>query len=383
MIESSVKYFSFNNKYDWENGCSSHLVANKTGLTIQYDMDNDNSIQFSGTLFLKKIDGIDRGIEWSRVVIDSEKSNDSVIKVSFYASDSEHIDVKGQPIKIDELIASKEISFEDKLRLLDPLYVESFTNAKDALLKSFGRYLWIRIEMSGTLQNKPVLKRIRVYLPGEHIIDYLPEIYRENLKKEDFFYRFLSIFQSFIFDLENEIYNVSKYFDLKAADDEFVKWLCSWLDIDYISSWEPNRFKEFLNEAVDLYGITGTRRGLERLIEIYTGYKPFLIEYFQIKEMVEANIQNNPYLRVYGNNPYKYFVLIDAKCNSDKKQKEALRRLIADNSSAQTEAVIVYLKPHIYLDMHTYLGMNSYIGSQNPLTLENNKSIPFDALLIK
>ncbi|MCT4621757.1 MAG: phage tail protein [Marinisporobacter sp.] len=383
MIESSVKYFSFNSKYDWQKGCSSHLIAKDIGLTIEEDIDHEKSRQVNGTLFLKRIDGIDRGLEWSRVTIDFENPNDSVIKISFYASDSEYIDIEDDQIKIDEIIDSDEISNQDKKKLLDPLYVESFINVKDALLKSYGRYLWIKIEMSGTTENKPILKKMRVYLPGEHIIDYLPEIYRDHLKKEDFFYRFLSIFQSFIFDLENEIYNISKYFDLEAADDEFVNWLCSWLDIDYISLWEPKRFKRFLNEAVDLYGITGTRQGLERLIEIYTGYKPFIIEYFQIKEMVEANIENNPYLHLYGNHPYKYYVLMDAKCHRDKKQKDALIKLIEDNSPAQTEAVITYLKPHIYLGMHTYLGINSYIGNKNPLILENNKSIPFDALLIK
>ncbi|MGI6778036.1 MAG: phage tail protein [Acetivibrionales bacterium] len=381
MIEGTVKYFSMNKSDDWENGYLYNLTADNECLKIRVPEKADEESITRGVLYCCALDGRENGMQWRRITMDAEILRDTFIKVSFYASDSSTILIGQDEEKIDNVIKSASLSFKEKQEYLDYLFKETVINAPDALIKSKGRYLWLKIELIGTYYLKPALKRIRIYLPGEDIIDYLPEIYRQNIAKDDFFYRFLSIFQSFIFDMENEIYNISRHFDLQTARSDFIEWLCSWLDIYDVSSWDEKQLRVLLAEAVDIYASAGTKKGIERLIYLYTGEKPIIIEYSQVRPMIESSMPDNPYKKMFGENPYRFFVLINEECISDKKRHEALLRLVSENIPAQTEAVIIPLKPYIYLDMHAYLGINSCIGEQTALKLEKNKSIPFDTII--
>lgn len=343
--------------------------------------DGVNGVTAEGVFYACALDGLENGMQWYRVAIEQEIPRDSYIKVSLYASDAKAVFFRNTFEPLDHLILSDKISAGDKKNLLDPLFEETFTNTADALVSVKGRYLWIRIELRGTAVSGPKLKKLRVFMPGENVVDYLPEIYRIKNEKSDFFFRYMSLFQTFIFDLEQKIDNVSCNFDVEVAEKDFLDWLCKWLDIRDIHSWEESRLRLFLSEAMEIYAAAGTRKGVERLVEIFTGEKPFLIEYSQVKAIIGANIPDNPYKRIYGENPYRFFVLISEECLSGTKKLEALLKLLKDNIPAQTEAVVVPLKPYIYLDMHTYIGVNSCIGEQTPLVLEKNMSMPFNTLL--
>lgn len=380
MIESTVKYFSLNKREDWLNSCIKGLSVGNDHVQIISSTGEREAVN-RGVMYTCSLDGRENGMQWHRITMDADIFMDTFIRVSFYASDNPELPFGDEAAYIDEYIKSDQIPFEQKQENLDMLFSETVVNAKDALIKSKGRYLWFRIELIGNQQVSPVLKRLRIYVPGEHVIDYLPEIYRLDITKDDFFYRFMSIFNSFVFDLEHEIYNVSRYFDIETAEKEFLEWLCSWLDIDDVSVWDEEKLRSFLSEAVDIYGCAGTRKGIERLIEMYLGKKPIIIEFFQVRSMVEANIPDNPYKRLYGSNPYRFFILLREEYIADKKRHEALLKLVSENIPAQVEAVLIPLKPYIYLDMHTYLGINSCIGEQTALKLAENKSIPFDAIL--
>lgn len=381
MIESTVKYFSLNKKEDWQNGYLRNLREAQDHLGIMKPDDGTKEAVVRGVLYTCSLDGRDNGMQWHRVTIDADIFRDTFIKVSFYASDKPGVPFGEEETLMDEYIKSDAVSFEEKQAHLDGLFKETYVNVNDALIKSKGRYLWIRIELIGNPQSGPLLKRLRIYLPGEHIMDYLPEIYRQHIGKDDFFYRFMSIFQSFLFDMENEIDNVSGYFDVDTAEKEFLEWLCGWLDIQDVSCWDEGKLRRFLAEAVDIYGSAGTRRGIERLVELYLGEKPVMIEFSQVRPMVEANIPDNPYKRIFGNNPYRFFLLLKEEHMYDRKRYEALLKLVSENTPAQMEPVLIPLKPYIYLDMHTYLGVNSCIGEQTELKLVKNKSIPFDAII--
>lgn len=335
-----------------------------------------------GIYYSTVIDGLQRDTHWYRMTLEGDYSKDMFIKVSFFASNSEKIWIEGKgELDLDEIIQSGQISAEQKMDYMDGLFKESVINSSDALIQATGRYLWIRLEFTGTRRANPVVRRLRIYLPGEHITDYLPEIYRDETTKDNFFHRFMSIFQTFILDMEHDIYNISRFLDLELADKDFFQWLCSWLDIQDAASWEGDRLKIFLGQAMDLYASAGTRGGIEKLVEIYTGKKPFLVEYFQVKEMIESNIPDNPYKKIYGTNPYRIFILIDEVTLSDRKIHETMLKLLSENIPAQTEAVLVPLKSDIYLDMHTYVGINSSIGEQTLLRLGSKNSIPFNTII--
>src|SRR6202040_3442772 len=68
-----------------------------------------------------------------------------------------------------------------------------------------GRYLFFRIRFTGDGSTTPVVRRVRIDFPRITSLDYLPAVYRENPKAENFTERFLSLFDASIADVDRVI----------------------------------------------------------------------------------------------------------------------------------------------------------------------------------
>lgn len=106
------------------------------------------------------------------------------------------------------------------------------------------------------------------------ILPHLPIIFQEN----EFFERFLLIFESIWEPLEQRQDHIQMYFDPRTCPEPILAWLASWLDLSYTLHWPEGRKRRFLAEVIDLYRWRGTRYGLERIIEVCTGYVPRITE---------------------------------------------------------------------------------------------------------
>ncbi len=74
-----------------------------------------------------------------------------------------------------------------------------------------------------------------------------------------------------------------------------MTWLASWLNVALEEGWHENKKRQFIREAHELYKQKGTPSGIERLIEIYTGKKPVLLEHSIIgKPMILRD--NGPFI---------------------------------------------------------------------------------------
>ncbi|MDQ6602815.1 MAG: FHA domain-containing protein [Chloroflexota bacterium] len=102
----------------------------------------------------------------------------------------------------------------------------------------------------------------------------LPIIFHEN----PFFERFLMIFESIWEPLEQRQDHIEMYFDPRTCPSDILSWLASWLDLSETLHWPEGRKRRFLAEVIDLYRWRGTRYGLERIIEVCTGYVPRITE---------------------------------------------------------------------------------------------------------
>jgi phage tail-like protein len=125
-------------------------------------------------------------------------------------------------------------------------------------------------------------RRVRWYVPEwpppppgvpekrSSYIEMLPGIYHES----DFMARFLLIFEHILSPVDRTIANIPDYFDAGITPPEFVPWLASWLGIALDARWPIERQREVVREAPELFRWRGTRRGLSRFIELYTGTPP-------------------------------------------------------------------------------------------------------------
>lgn len=107
---------------------------------------------------------------------------------------------------------------------------------------------------------------------------YLPAIFRAD-DGEEFIGRFLLAFEALLTGLadtkrpglEETVGQLHRYFDPEKTDEEFLPWLVSWVALSLRADWDAQTKRRFIQEILPLYQKRGTKAGLQRMLEIYTG----------------------------------------------------------------------------------------------------------------
>lgn len=336
-----------------------------------------------GILITSSFDSTSSETIWHKVLLDANIPEETQLRISFFSSDRKEMMLGGKYMHLDEYIQDTSTLFNEKVNLLQSIWSKPIINPKDALLfKEQGQYTWLRLEFIGSEHRTPELFSMRLYYPRSSYLSYLPSIYQEDPKSSDFLERFLSLFGTFISEMDENIHLISKYFDIDAVGGEFLKWLGSWLGIAGDEGWSSDQLRSYIKQAPELYKIRGTRKGLEKLVQIYTGEKPIIIEYFQIK-----HLRNNLELKelisqLYGDNPYSFCVLVKPENVSTEKKRLFLQKMIDEEKPAFTDAKVVVLEPWIYMGTHSYLGINTYLSEPTLLVLDQKSTLPFNTVII-
>ncbi|WP_341878102.1 phage tail protein [Defluviitalea saccharophila] len=334
-----------------------------------------------GTLLSTALDGGEKQMKWHRMTIDADIPEDTFIKVSVFSRDTKEIYINDEEIDLDDYLRDPNISFKQKDTLLQSFWTEEFINVKDVLLhKHRGRFIWYKISLIGNEEDTPTINRIRIFYPMVSFIQYLPEIYQAHPESSDFLIRFLGIFQNMMLDLETEIDNISRYFDPDIVDREFLYWLSSWLGIEDVYLWEEDSLRTLIKNAVYLYKKKGTKEGIEKIVELFTGQKPYIVENHVLNAWKDNSISKKHLEELYGNSPYIFTVILKDENLSQSKYK-GLKKIIENNKPAYTEVNIVVLKPFLFLDDHTYLGINSILSQRIPLRLNNYSTVSVSTIL--
>jgi phage tail-like protein len=105
-------------------------------------------------------------------------------------------------------------------------------------------------------------------------LQHLPMIFHEN----DFLRGFLLIFEAIWEPLEWRQDCIEYYADPRTCPAAFLPWLAGWLNLAFPPQWPESHMRRVLAEAMNLYRWRGTRYGLERIIEVYTGLTPLISE---------------------------------------------------------------------------------------------------------
>ena len=342
----------------------------------------------SATYISKFLDSNEEGCQWHKFILDCEIPENTKIDVWYHISD-----------KVDD----------------EESWSEALINPKDALILSTkGRYIKFKFELSSADRlNTPKIKSIRVYFPRLSYLRYLPAVYQEDKTSREFLERFLSLFETYFWQLEKKIEEVPQYFDTKATPDEFLDWLSSWLGISLDGNWSDKKQRELLNRAHELFKKRSTREGLKEMIKLYLeepklvkflkeqiskcqngtsaenleGFEhigkdteePIIVEQFQLKPA--ENSENwKTWERLFGNCPYSFCVLLRPFSVNDENELSTVRRIVEQEKPAYTKGCVVLLQPWIYLDMHTYLGINTIL-SEPKFILEKDSVISRNTIL--
>jgi phage tail-like protein len=314
-----------------------------------------------GTYISKAFDSTMTDCRWHKVVVNSAVTEKTQVRISYF-------------------ISAEHKSDEDMTELADDEWSKPLLNPPDALILSpSGRYLWLRLELSGDGQAGPVVQSVQTYFQRLSYLRYLPAVYQEDETSRDFLERFLSLFETLFYNLEVQIGHVARSFDPQATPAAFLPWLAQWLAAAVDADWPLEKQRQFLRQAATLYKARGTRRGFEDLIALYTGEKPIIFECFQLRCIQDDELRK-VYEDVFGNDPLHFCVLLKPAQVRTDREYFAVKRLVEADKPAHTAAGVRLLQPWFYLDMHTYLGINTHLQKAE-MRLEQQSVIGRDSFL--
>jgi len=134
-----------------------------------------------------------------------------------------------------------------------------------------GRYLQLRLRLTGNGTATPRLRAMRAWYPRfSYAQRFLPAVYREDAVAADFVERFLANFEGINTTIEERIVHVQALFDPRCAPGENLAWLASWFDVALDPSWEPWRQRLFIKHAMDFFQWRGTVHGLRMALALAT-----------------------------------------------------------------------------------------------------------------
>jgi phage tail-like protein len=168
---------------------------------------------------------------------------------------------------------------------------------------------------------------VAVLAKGRYL-QHLPAIYQDD----DLMARFLMLFESFWEPIERQLDDTSIYFDTRLMPAEMLPWLASWIGLALDENWPEDRQRLLLRNAAKLYRTRGTKRGLLKFLEIYTGQKGTIIENRAENFTLGEEAKLGPGIALGKENSPNTFVVqlslppIEAPTQAEREQLENVRR---------------------------------------------------------
>ncbi|WP_168120979.1 phage tail protein [Paenibacillus sp. HB172176] len=336
-----------------------------------------------GIWLSRSFDSAEIDTVWHKIALEGFIPDGSQLKISCFSHNDEHAWIDGVYRKIDDFISDEALSYRQRMAGLATFWSQTEINPKDMMIKKAkGRYLWLKLEWLGTERYTPLLEKLRIYYPRETYLSYLPAVYQEDDESRDFLERYLSLFGTLFSDLEEQIDDFSQYIDPRRAAGEHLRWLATWVGLETDDNWKDEQVQAFIQASPELYRYRGTREGLLKTIEIYSGQRPFIVEYYQTKGMRDHAELRSLSEGLYGDDPYTFTVLLRPEQAPTEKERAVIEQLLEEQKPAYTEAKLVMLQPWMYLDMHTYLGINTALSEPSLFKLNPERSMPNDTLIV-
>lgn len=364
-MASGTKHFLFNRPGDWLfQGLADGLDATDAGLTLRAD---------KGVYVSLALDTRENETVWHRMRMTAQSPPNASLRLIVYCSDSLYAPLdSGLPpdTELDSWLKHPGTTFAQRENFFLLCGEPVRTEQRDATMYGFrGRYLWFCLIVQNYGGEAVCVRELKLEFPRVAFIDYLPQVYRGPDSVNSFLARFLSVFQSLYVDLEEDMEQLPACFDPASAPPEFLHWLADGLALSDSELWSDSQLRLLLGQAVRLYRKKGTKEALCRVVELYTGHRPYIIEQFEAAGCEMWQRDRETCKRLYGASARSFTLLIPpGQIGTEDCAK--LLRIIEQFKPIDAVCSLVVLEDAVQLGRHCYIGFNSRIGGSEPLRLE-------------
>ena len=326
-------------------------------------------------IFLKGIDGARPDAEWGRLTFDVDCSEDRAYSIYLLAVNQKIREIGGVAVDLDVLMAKEDIPVENKVYVLTKLGAVRYISRSDILLYDLsGQYLFIAIVAAGT--GYLTISNMKVDSVGDNFMATYPEIYRE---RNSFFHRYISIFSSIYNDFEHDLKSLPKLLNPDECPRELLIVYGSWLGIDLEGgSLDEEMMRQFVKEAYQLNKLKGTKRGIERVLEIILGRPAVVIEHNRIRAWIkDDNIEVPDGFKTLG--VYDVTVMVPGKLTEELRHR--IVYMLNQFKPLRTRINIVQMDETATADSRTYLDINSRLPEEREVQLDSGLSLDGTVIL--
>lgn len=342
----------------------------------------------------------DAGLEgqWERAWVDAEVPDYAGLKLQLFLSDT------ANPLKM----------IWSDARSLDTLVPPPSANERDGTTntKPFEskRYLWLRLEFSSLDgRQSPMVSQVHARTRGESYLDYLPDVYRREDSKDRFLYRWLALFQSELGDVELELNDMHWRFDPNRASEDSLEWLASWVGFELPLGRKSDELRKLILQAHDLYAWRGTKYGLQRVLWVYAGIWPVVLESHHQRRLwslghswlgIDTGLmtvsphgaivpdfskprvlggftvgQTGPLAHedlgepVFSECAHLFTVYVPKALVPDDKKRRTIEDIIEENKPAHTDYRLCLVEPYMRVGVQAWIGVDSIVAGPAPMTL--------------
>lgn len=146
-----------------------------------------------------------------------------------------------------------------------------------------GRFLWVVLQLAGTSVASPRVRELRIERPGHRLVNQLPLSWSRDEAAAAFLQRFLAPAEGMLHELDQRTSRRELLVDPTATPQEALSWLASFAGLVLDRRWPEAARRTLIAEAYPLFRRRGTVATLTRLIEIYLGYPPVIIEQWRLR----------------------------------------------------------------------------------------------------
>lgn len=157
-----------------------------------------------------------------------------------------------------------------------------------------GRYLWVQLDLSGTATVTPRVRAMRIERPGNRLTNILPAAWSRDEGDVAFLHRYLAPLDGFLHELDVWAFERAVLLDPRTTRTEALQWLASFAGLVLDRRWPEDARRTLVAEAYRLFARRGTKAALVRLLEIYLGRSPDIVENWQLRGLGGTVLGLNP-----------------------------------------------------------------------------------------